>query len=125
MTGVIVAGGRTFVPFALLAQMLAGCLVAAVAGAWFGQTAAVSALLGGLAVVVPNAFLALMLLTADLEALMRAAWIGEVGKLALTTVLFALIFALVRPISPAAALAGLIGAQLVLLLAGSLWRPSA
>jgi F0F1-type ATP synthase assembly protein I len=56
---------------------------------------------------------------------MRAAWIGEIGKLLLTIALFAAMFALVRPIAPLAALAGLIGAQLVLLIAGSLWRPVA
>ncbi len=125
MTGVTIAGERTFVPFALLAQALMSLAGAAVAGFAFGQTAAVSALLGGLAVVLPNVFLAAMLMTADIDALMRAAWIGELGKLALTIVLFAAIFALVRPISPPAALAGLIGAQLVLLVAGSLWRRGA
>ena len=125
MTGVLVSGGRTFLPFGLLAQALASCVVAAVAGAWFGQTAAVSALLGGMAIVVPNIFLAAMLLCADIEHLMRAAWIGEIGKLMLTVLLFGVIFALVRPIAPLAALAGLVVAQVVLLVAGSLWRPAA
>ena len=55
------------------------------------------------------------------KALMGAAWIGEIGKLALTVLLFTLVFTLVRPLSAAALFAGFITAQLVVF-AGLLMR---
>jgi ATP synthase protein I len=71
--------------------------------------------LGGAAVVVPNAFLAARLLgaSASARALLRAAWIGEIGKLLLTVTAFIVIFAFVRPISAPAVFAGFIAVQLV------------
>ena len=45
---------------------------------------------------------------------MRSAWIGEVGKLLLTALLFGVIFGVVRPIEPLAVFAGFIAAQLVM-----------
>jgi ATP synthase protein I len=82
-----------------------------------GGVAGASALLGGAAVVIPNGFLAATLLQQSRDdsagAILRAAWIGELGKLLLTALLFGVIFGLVRPIEPAAVFAGLIAAQLV------------
>jgi ATP synthase protein I len=67
--------------------------------------------------VIPNAFLALRLIAPrrdpGAEALIRAAWIGEIGKLALTVLIFTLVFTLVRPLSAAALFAGFIATQLV------------
>jgi ATP synthase protein I len=106
------------VPFTLLAQ---ACVSAAVALAlWFGfgNVAAASALLGGAAVVIPNAFLAARLLAPSTDqsarAMMRSAWIGEIGKLLLTGLAFGVIFAVVRPIAPPAVFAGFIAAQMVI-----------
>jgi ATP synthase protein I len=45
--------------------------------------------------------------------MMRSAWIGEIGKLLLTMLLFGVIFGVVRPIQPPAVFAGFIAAQLV------------
>jgi ATP synthase protein I len=60
-------------------------------------------LLGGLACVIPNAFLALRLVVPRRDpgasALVRAAYIGELGKLALTALMFGRIFVLVRPLA--------------------------
>ena len=85
---------------------------------WQGQLAAVSALLGGAIAVVPNAFLAARLLSpranANAEALLRAAWIGEIGKLALTVLLFIAVFVAVRPISAIGLFGGFVAAQLVI-----------
>jgi ATP synthase protein I len=82
-----------------------------------GEVAAVSALLGGAAVVIPNGFLAARLLKPNRDvsarAMMRSAWIGEIGKLLLTVLLFGVIFGVVRPIQPASVFAGFIAAQLV------------
>ena len=47
------------------------------------------------------------------RALIRAAYIGELGKLGLTVLMFSIVFVLVRPLSPAALFAGFIAAQLM------------
>jgi len=48
-----------------------------------------------------------------LGAIMRSAWIGEIGKLLLTALLFAAIFGAVRPLEPLAVFCGFIAAQMV------------
>jgi ATP synthase protein I len=58
------------------------------------------------------------------EALYRAAWLGEFGKLLLTAVLFAAVFVSVRPLSAPAVFGGYIAAQMVIFgvpLFGSGW----
>ncbi len=81
-----------------------------------GHVSGYSALLGGLICVIPNAFLALRLAAPRREpgahALVRAAYIGELGKLALTVLMFSMAFTLVRPLSAGALFAGFIAAQL-------------
>ena len=98
----------------LLAQAGVCLIVGAGAWLWAGKTAGVSALMGGAAAVVPNAFLAARLLTPrTAQGLLRAAWIGEAGKLLLTVLFIGAIFALVRPVSAAAVFTGFIAVQLV------------
>ena len=84
-----------------------------------------SALLGSLVCVVPNAFLAFRLAlpqrSPGAKALLRAAWAGEIGKLALTVLLFSLVLAAVRPLSGGPLLTGFIASQLMVLL--GLWLP--
>lgn len=81
-----------------------------------GRVSGYSALLGGLICVVPNAFLALRLAVPRRDpgagALMRAAYIGELGKLALTVLFFSMAFTLVRPLAAGPLFAGFIAAQL-------------
>jgi ATP synthase protein I len=105
------------IPRVLLWQFLVGVALAAVLWGVFGKVAGYSALLGSLTSVVPNAFLALRLMVPrgdpGAKALVGAAWIGEIGKLALTVLLFTLVFTLVRPLSAAALFAGFITTQLV------------
>jgi len=105
------------VPVTLLAQVCVSIVAAAVCWAWFGGVAAVSAALGGATAVVPNAFLAARLLMSmrDLrdQAMLRSAWIGEIGKLLLTVLFFGVIFGVVLPLAPLAVFAGFIAAQLV------------
>jgi ATP synthase protein I len=105
------------VPLTLLAQVCVSLVVAAVLWAWLGNVAAVSALLGGATAVVPNGFLAARLLASNRDprdsAMMRAAWIGEAGKVLLTALLFAVIFGFVRPLVPLAVFIGFIAAQLM------------
>ena len=65
----------------------------------YGDVVAVSTLLGGAAAVVPNGFLAARLLTPSRDvsagAMMRAAWLGEIGKVLLTALVFGVIFGFV------------------------------
>ena len=101
----------------LMWQFVVGVVLAA--GLWgiFGGVAGYSALLGSLICVIPNGFLALRLIVPrrdpGAQALIRAAWIGEIGKLALTVLFFTLVFTLVRPLSAAALFAGFIATQMV------------
>ena len=93
-------------------------LVLAAAVAFVSLVAGASVLLGGMVAVVPNAFLAARLLgprDGSARALMRSAWLGEIGKLLLTAAMFGVIFAWVRPLSVPAVFAGFIGAQGMLL----------
>ena len=81
-----------------------------------GRVSGYSALLGGLICVIPNAFLALRLAAPRRDpgarALVRAAYIGELGKLALTVLFFGTVFTLVRPLAAGPLFAGFIAAQL-------------
>jgi ATP synthase protein I len=105
------------IPRVLTWQFVIGAALAAALWGVFGHVAGYSALLGSLTCVIPNTFLGLRLMAPrrdpGAKALLRAAWIGETIKLALTVALFTLVFALVRPLSAAALFAGFIVTQLV------------
>ena len=102
----------------LLTQVGLSALVAVCFWGLKSQVAGYSAMLGGLICVIPNAFLALRLTVprADPSArsLMRAAYVGELGKLALTVILFIVVFSLVKPLAVGALFAGFIAGQLAL-----------
>jgi ATP synthase protein I len=109
----------------LVGQIGIGAVLAAALWGLYGHVAGYSALLGSLTCVIPNAFLALRLVVPRQDpgagALIRAAYIGELGKLALTVLMFSIVFAMVRPLSAAALFAGFIAAQLMTI-AGLLLR---
>ena len=100
--------------------LLAQLAVSVVLGMLFwnidGRVSGYSALLGGLTCVLPNAFLALRLAVSSRDpgarALVRAAYIGEFGKLALTVLFFSMVFTLVQPLAAGPLFAGFIAAQL-------------
>ena len=98
----------------LMWQLLVGLGLAAVLWSLFGNVAGYSALLGSLVCVLPNAFLGLRMILPrrDPGALKRAAWVGEMGKLALTVLFFTLVFTLVKPLNAAALFAGFVVSQL-------------
>ncbi|MGH8166833.1 MAG: ATP synthase subunit I [Woeseiaceae bacterium] len=100
----------------LLVQTGLTAALAALFWGFDGHVSGYSALLGGLTAVVPNAFLAARLVVPRRDpgagALLRAAYIGELGKLALTALLFGTVFALVRPLAAGALFTGFIAAQL-------------
>jgi len=103
----------------LLAQLGLSAVLAALFWGMNGSISGYSALLGGLTCVIPNAFLALRLVVPRRDpgpgALVRAAYIGEIGKLALTVLMFTIAFTLVRPLAAGALFAGFIAAQLATL----------
>ena len=78
----------------LMWPFMVGVVLAAVLWIVFGSVAGYSALLGSLTCVVPNAFLGLRIMAPrrDPGALKRAAWIGEIGKLAVTVIGFVLVY---------------------------------
>ena len=101
----------------LVGQIGVGAVLAAVFWGLDGRVAGYSALLGSLACVIPNAFLALRLVIPRRDpgarALIRAAYIGELGKLALTVLIFSLVFVLVKPLAALPLFIGFIAAQLM------------
>lgn len=100
----------------LLAQLGLTVVLAMLFWGIDGRVSGYSALLGGLICVVPNAFLALRLAVPRRDpgdTLVRAAYIGELGKLALTVLFFSVVFGMVRPLAAGAVFVGFIAAQLV------------
>ncbi|MGB5246449.1 MAG: ATP synthase subunit I [Woeseia sp.] len=104
----------------LIKLLLLQLAVSAALGALFwgitDRVSGYSALLGGLCCVLPNAYLALRLVAPrrdrGAQALLNAAYIGEFGKLALTVLMFSLVFAFVRPLQPLPLFIGFIACQL-------------
>jgi ATP synthase protein I len=103
----------------LLAQLAVGGVFAAPLWLWRGEPAALSWLLGSVICVVPNAFIAALLLVrrTDARAALRAVYWGEAGKFALTVALFVAVFQRVRPLQAGWLFAGLIATQTVNLFA--------
>jgi ATP synthase protein I len=101
----------------LLAQLGLTVVLAMIFWGTDGRVSGYSAMLGGLTCVIPNAFLALRLAVPRRDpgagALVRAAYIGELGKLVLTVLMFGMVFALVKPLQAGSLFAGFIAAQLV------------
>ena len=108
---------KRVVPLILLTQAAASVGLGVLIGFWQGPVVGVSLFLGGMVAVIPNVFLAARLFGrragASAAALLRSAWIGEIGKVTSTALLFAAIFAAPGPVSAPAVFAGFIAAQLV------------
>ncbi len=102
----------------LLAQLGAAVGLAAIVWIWLGSDRAIPTLLGGLIGVVPNAFLAARLMSpragSSAQSLLRAGWLGEVGKIVIAAVMFAAVFATLRPLHPEFLFAGYIATLLAL-----------
>ena len=96
----------------LAVQVGIGLGLSAVLWGVFGTIAGYSALLGVSVSALPNAFLALRLAVPrrdpGAKALLRAAYVGEIGKLALTVLLFSIVFVTVRPLAAAPFFAGFV-----------------
>ena len=109
--------GSNVIVTVLAGQLVVGVALAAVLWGTAGSVAGYSALLGSLTCVIPNAFLATRIVLARRDpgarALIRAAYTGELGKLALTVLMFSIVFVSVRPLAAGSLFAGFIAAQLV------------
>ena len=109
--------GSNVIVTVLAGQLVVGVALAAVLWGTAGGVAGYSALLGSLTCVIPNAFLATRIVLARRDpgarALIRAAYTGELGKLALTVMMFSIVFVTVRPLAAGSLFAGFIVAQLV------------
>ncbi len=104
----------------LAVQIGLGTALAAALWGYLGEVAGYSALLGCLASVLPNSFLALRIAVSrrdpGAKSLVRAAYIGEIGKLALTVLLFSIVVVVVRPLAAAPFFAGFVVTAMVPLL---------
>ncbi len=109
--------GSNVIVTVLAGQLVVGVALAAVLWGRAGGVAGYSALLGSLTCVIPNAFLATRIVLARRDpgarALIRAAYTGELGKLALTVLMFSIVFVTVKPLAAGSLFAGFIAAQLV------------
>ena len=109
--------GSNVIVTVLAGQLVVGVALAALLWGLAGSVAGYSALLGSLTCVIPNAFLATRIVLARRDRgardLIRAAWVGEMGKLALTVLMFSIVFVTVRPLAAGSLFAGFIAAQLV------------
>jgi ATP synthase protein I len=111
-------GELTTVRNILLAQLGAAVGLAAIVWIGLGSGRAIPTLLGGLIGVVPNAFLAARVMSpragSSARSLLRAGWLGEIGKLAIAAVMFAAVFATLRPLHPGFLFAGYIASLLAM-----------
>lgn len=98
----------------LVAQFVVVCVLSVVL-LGFDKVIAASAFVGGLICIVPNAYLAQRLTakrTADPQKLINALYSAEIGKIVITGLLFATVFATQEWIQPISLLGGFGIAQL-------------
>ena len=102
----------------LLAQAATAIGLALAVWIWLGSERAIPTLLGGLIGVVPNAFLAARVMSpragSSAKSLLRAGWLGEVGKLAIAAVMFAAVFVALKPLHPGFLFTGYIATLLAM-----------
>jgi F0F1-type ATP synthase assembly protein I len=100
----------------LLAQLGAALGLAGIVAIGLGSERAIPTLLGGLIGVVPNAFLAARVMSpragSSAQSLLRAGWLGEIGKFTIAAVLFVAVFVTLKPLHPEFLFAGYIAALL-------------
>lgn len=102
----------------LLVQLATALGVAAIVWIGLGSERAVPTLLGGLIGVVPNAFLAARVMSpragSSAQSLLRAGWLGEIGKLVIAALLFAVVFMTLKPLHPGYLFTGYIATLLAM-----------
>lgn len=99
----------------LLAAQLFVCLLVALIALLFGWVASYSALLGGLICLVPNSYFAYRTFrfrgARAAKHIIRSFYQGEAVKLGLTAVMFACVFAGIKPLAPLALFVGYLAVQ--------------
>jgi ATP synthase protein I len=102
----------------LLTQLATALGVAAIVWVGSGSERAIPTLLGGVIGVVPNAFLAARVMSpragASAQSLLRAGWLGEIGKIVIAALLFAVVFTTLKPLHPGFLFTGYIATLLAL-----------
>jgi F0F1-type ATP synthase assembly protein I len=102
----------------LLTQLATAVGVAAVVWFGLGSERAIPTLVGGLIGVVPNAFLAARVMSpragSSAESLLRAGWLGEIGKLVIAAILFVVAFKPLQPLHPGFLFTGYIATLLAM-----------
>jgi ATP synthase protein I len=102
----------------LLTQLATAVGLAGIVWIGLGSARAIPTLVGGLIGVVPNAFLAARVMSpragASAKSLLRAGWLGEIGKLVIAALLFAVAFATLKPLHPGFLFTGYIATLLAM-----------
>ena len=84
----------------IILQIVAAFVLSIIFWLFNDVIAGYSAFFGGIISVIPNVFLAARLIASpkNAQAVMKAAYIGEAGKIILTFLLFGVVFAVVKPL---------------------------
>ena len=102
----------------LLTQLATALGVAAIVWIALDSGRAIPTLVGGLIGVVPNAFLAARVMSpragASAQSLLRAGWLGEIGKIVIAALLFVVAFKTLRPLHPGFLFTGYIATLLAM-----------
>lgn len=108
---------RQLVVRMLMLQAAVALLLALLCGLWSGLPGGLSALAGGLIYLIPSAYQARRILFGGVAQGARAnlaqLYTSEIGKMALTLVLFGGVFLFMRPLEPFPLFATYIGLQLL------------
>jgi len=101
----------------IVAQLVASALIAVIFLVFSNVVAAYSILIGGLVSVVANGYFAVQAFrfrgARNADKVVKSFMKGEMGKIAITLAMFALIFTLISAINEAALIAGFFAAQFV------------
>jgi F0F1-type ATP synthase assembly protein I len=102
----------------LLTQLATALGAAAIVWLALDSGRAIPTLVGGLIGVVPNAFLAARVMSpragASAQSLLRAGWLGEIGKIVIAAFLFVVAFRTLRPLHPGFLFTGYIATLLAM-----------
>jgi ATP synthase protein I len=102
----------------LITQAATAAGLAAIVWLALDSGRAIPTLVGGLIGVVPNAFLAARVMSpragASATRLLRAGWLGEIGKLVIAALLFVVAFRTLKPLHPGFLFTGYIATLLAM-----------
>ena len=101
----------------LLVWQLIGALLVGLAGSWWGKSASIGALAGGLIVWLPNCYFAFRAFrfrgARAARQIVRSFYAGFTGKIILTCLLFTVVFVNLEPLNAPAVFIGFICVQML------------